>query len=304
MNWLKHAILLLQVVSLLLPDAYAHAHGDIDGQIDELTAAIAQSPTDARLRLRRGELHVRHGDLASAEDDLQAALALNPSLDAAHLAWSRLALAAGDTAESLARADRYLSADPRSVDGHLARAAALAAGGIDHLAAADAYAAATAHAPEPRPEWYVARARHLHAAGQAAQAVAALDSGIARLGKTVVALHDAAVEVLVADGQYVEAIARIDSVLASAPVAPYDWLVRRGDVSRAGGNQIAARSDYERAIQLIDALPAHRRQLKAIATARAAAITAIEASTRDDTTSSTHPVTQPANVSVQDHSHE
>lgn len=244
----------------------AWSHPAIDAQIEDLTAKIDESPTDANLFLRRGELHRIHRDWPKAEADYRTSLRLDPDLEIANYCLGRLKLDAGEPAEARAFLDQYLKLRPTDPEALAARARALGVLG-KHLEAAKDFTGAIANAPNatPRPEYFLERARALEAAGPShiAEALAGLDDGVERLGD-VITLQLYAVDLELARGNYEGALRRLDQI-AVRSVRQEPWLIRKGTILEAAGRKEDARAAYEQTLIAIGELPSSRRSNKAVA---------------------------------------
>jgi tetratricopeptide (TPR) repeat protein len=211
------------VLALLAPEAPALAHADIEERLQEVEAALAETPDDPHLYLKRGELHRRHQDPAAAAADYDRAEALAPGLAEVDFLRGRLFLEFGQPGAALALFDRHIAALPDYPDAYILRARARLATG-DRVGAVADFDRAIALLPSPTPELYRERA----ALQQGAAALAGLDEGIARLGP-VVTLVRAVVDVAVRDGQPEAGLARLELLPAALLATPL-WLTRRGDL--------------------------------------------------------------------------
>lgn len=226
------------------------AHGDLHERILDLTAHIRQSPGKGELYFQRAELHRRHGSAAEALADYDQAARLAPELPDLDLGRGQTFLAAGKTAESLQALDRFLLSHPGHVPAHVARAAAHTQAG-HHLAAAEDYNRAIQNARPPEPEYYLARAKALAAAGQGHIDIAltGLEEGLARVGK-VLTLELLAVDLEISMKRYEAAIERIERLRKQAGRQEF-WLERRGDILQQAGRPKEARLSYQAAFEAI-----------------------------------------------------
>ncbi|HJQ98693.1 MAG TPA: metallophosphoesterase [Candidatus Polarisedimenticolaceae bacterium] len=169
----------LSVVPLL-----AHAHADLQIQIDEATRRIDAAPRDARGWLHRAELYRIHEDWAAAERDYAQAARLDPKLDVVDLCRGRMLTEMGTPARALPYLDRFVKAHPRHVEALAARARARRADGDPWGAVADWNAALmAANEEDARPAYYLERADAMLAADPRAipLAVEGLIQGLTRL---------------------------------------------------------------------------------------------------------------------------
>ena len=241
--------------------AGAAAHGDLRDQIAALTREIAADPGNARLYLRRGELHRLDRELPAALADYSRARRLDPGLAAVDLGAGRAFLGAKRPAEARLSLDRYVRSRPGDAEGRLELARALVS--LHSRSAADVqYARAIALAPDPRPDVYFERAESLRDAGRLSAAIRALDEGIARLGP-IASLEELAAEVELARKNYDGALARLDRIFPP-PARQETRLARRGEILAAAGRLTEARETFRQAQRSIEALPPRLRQTRAI----------------------------------------
>lgn len=234
-----------------------HAHGDDQVLIQALTEEIARAP-EADLYIRRGELYRHHQEWNLAEADFVAAARLQPGLAVVDYFRARTLLEAGAAEKARPFIERYVAKVPAEAEGWFLRGEIQAAGGDLAAGAAD-YATGIRHAPHPRPEHFIQRARLLAAAtaGGPADALAALDAGIARLGP-VISLVDYAIALEIERKDFEAALARIAVAMEHSPRRE-TWLVRRGDMLVKAGRPQEATEAYQAALGAIDELPPRYR---------------------------------------------
>ena len=237
-----------------------HAHGDLDLQIQAVSAEIAAGPT-APLFLKRGVLHHEHEDYARALGDFAAALRLDPQLDAAWLARGRALFRAGNMAEAAVALDHYLGRHPAHADAWL-WCARIQAAAQHRTASVRAFDRHLALAAQPRPESFLERAAVVAAADGTLAALASLDEGISRLGNLVTLQH-AAIALEIELGRHPAALARVDRILADLP-RKETWLARRGEILEMAGRPHEARAAFAEALAAIDRLPTHHREAPAM----------------------------------------
>lgn len=262
---MKHTkkIVIFWGLTLLLGNPAVRAHPEIDWQIAEVTARIADHPGDTALLLQRGELHRIHRDWPSAVADFKLARELEPGLAIVDFHLGRLSLEAGRPAEAVAALDHFIAGDPQHSVALLTRARARAALGR-FLEAASDFTSGLAVSARPEPNDYLDRARALAAAGNAhlAEALSGLDEGLARLGRPVT-LELEAIELDLRRGSVDAALARLDRIVASS-ARKEAWLIRRGEILEQSGRGPQAQQAYARALEAIDTLPASRRSNRAV----------------------------------------
>jgi len=237
------------VLALFATVASVHAHPEIDEALARLNPLIAAEPASAALYLERGELYARHEDGVGAEANYLRAAELNPDFPGLQRARGALALAGGNAAEALPHLDRAIAANAADAEALLLRGRARGALRQNAAALAD-FNAALHHLASPTPEFFLARAA---VCANAADAVASLDEGIARLG-SVVTLELRALALEEQLGRVDAAVARLDR-LAAQSERRETWLKRRGDVLARAGRAGAARAAYAAAVAAIAELP-------------------------------------------------
>jgi tetratricopeptide (TPR) repeat protein len=252
------AVMLAGLAALAIP---VQAHPEIEKQIADVTAQMKESPKDATLLLRRGELHRIHREWDLAAADFAGALDLDPGLTRVHLSAGRLELDAGRPARALKATGRYLATDPHNVKALALKGRALHAMG-KHVAAARAFDQALA-ANDLVAEHYIERARALEAAGKRhlAEAIRGLDAGVARLGKAPT-LELLAIDLELQRGAHASAVERIDRVIALANRKD-PWIFRKAEILESAGKTEEARALYADVLRKIEELPASRRATRA-----------------------------------------
>jgi tetratricopeptide (TPR) repeat protein len=247
-------------VSLALSPSVS-AHGPLHAQIEEVSRRIAQAPREAALYLKRGELHRLHTDWAAALADYRRARLLDPRLDVVDFCEGRALLEAGDLEPAGRALERFLSAHPDDVEA-LWLHARVEMGRGRPGAAAEEFARALPRLPAPRPDHFVELARALAASGRADQAVAALDSGLQRLGP-VVALEMSAIDFELQLTRYDAALARLARILDRSP-RKETWLMRRGEILARAGRSEEARQTFLQVQKAVEGLPPHIRATRAM----------------------------------------
>src|SRR5262245_48300864 len=117
--------ILLLTCALVAP-RLALAHATIDSQLEEVTQLIAKNPGDARLFLRRGELHRVHTDWSAAEADYRTARQIDPGLAEVDFCLGRMFLEKGQPEKALPELDKFLARKPEEAECLTLRARALA----------------------------------------------------------------------------------------------------------------------------------------------------------------------------------
>jgi tetratricopeptide (TPR) repeat protein len=254
------------VVCLALTLAFAareaRAHGDVHQRIEALDRLLAAEGLDAAPLMERGTLYAVDQDWPAAVRDLEAARDLDPALPGLDERLAKALLQVGEAERAALELEAVLAHDPTSADARLVRARALAdLGRIDE---ADAeFGRAIELAAKPSPRMYLDRAVALLEAtpARADAALAALESGVARLGALV--FVERAQEIELSRGRAAEALAWTDRLPDDVKAAP-DWRLRRAKIHDAAGDRSAARRELEAALSALDALPPSRGGAEAL----------------------------------------
>jgi tetratricopeptide (TPR) repeat protein len=248
-------------IGLLLLPSLAAAHGDLRDQIAAATRRIAESPNDARLYLKRGELYRLHGEVAPALADYDRAGELDSSLAETDLGRG-MALADASRYEAARQTlQRFLAKRPDHAEGRIALARVLVKLGRGAEAGAEFTRALSLSSP-PKPDIYVERAAALVAARRIEEAIRGLDEGIAKLGP-LVSLEDPAIDLEVRRKNFDAAVVRLDRT-AALSTRQETWLARRGEILMAAGRRREALASLQQARAAIESLPPRLRQTRAM----------------------------------------
>jgi tetratricopeptide (TPR) repeat protein len=229
--------------------------------IANVTREIEAHPDDAKLYLRRGELHRFHQDWTAAGADFDKAQELDATLIIAELLRGEMLADAGRLEESRNALDRFLKQCPDSVPGFTARAR-VQARERRWAAAADDFGHALEFARTPNPELFIERAQALRSGGKLDDAIATLDAGVAKLG-ALITLTQLAIDCEVEAGRTDAALARLAKVVEAAP-RKEPWLFRRGELLEKAGRTDTAREAYLGAQAALTKLPPERRATAAM----------------------------------------
>jgi tetratricopeptide (TPR) repeat protein len=246
----------LALVGLVAAPGLARAYVGLDELTNALDAEVALHPDDAELRLQRARvlLLTRQWRAALAELDAAASRGADPAV--VGTTRGRVLLEAGKARAARVELDRVLRRHPAAYDALFERGRACLALGDAQQAAAD-FGHALERLETPRPEHVMARRDALVALGRRADAVQALDEGMARIGH-VASLELAAIDLESEMGLHASALRRIDRLLAAMPQNPA-WVAVRAELLQRTGRADEARADYARALGMIDARPREER---------------------------------------------
>jgi len=239
-----------------------HAHGDVHGQIVEMSQRIEKDRKNPELYLSRAELYRTHQEWDAANADYDRAFALKP-LEVIDFARGRMFLEANWLLSAKITLDRFLSRQSNHVEALVTRARTLTKLEM-RLEGARDYTRAINLCTEQRPELYYERAQALAGGGNTyvREAVRGLDEGIKKLGP-LVTLELCAIDIEVKDKQYDTALARLDTMAAKSP-RKETWLARRGDILVQAGKNEEARKAFQAALDAMETLPPARKNVPAM----------------------------------------
>ena len=240
---------------LLFP---CHAHAGLEERIQEVSLALAETPHDVSLLVKRARLYVMDEDWSRAAADFSRIPAdETDNVQAWHYDYGNALFRAGRPKEALPLIEAYLKLNPDEAKGYTLRAEVLASLGTTNQAAED-YGEAIQRLPHPSPDHYIKRARLLANEGKIKEAIDGLDEGISRLG-SLVTLEQEAIKWETALGSYRSAIERLEAVMAESN-RKESWLEQKGDLLRAWGKDEEALLAYQEALLALYALPERVRR--------------------------------------------
>jgi tetratricopeptide (TPR) repeat protein len=243
---------------LLLGAWQAWAHGSLHEQIQRLTQELEAHPDRRDLLIERGTLYRVHELHSEALLDWEKAARLDPKDATNDFRLGIAALALRQTNAAVERLERFAAQVPGSIPGQLEAARACRLAGR-HGDAVRYWTTAIRKAAEPRPEWFLDRARSAERAGiPPIEVLAGLDEGIARYGP-LPPLQLKAVEIEVGRGAIDSALHRL-SESASRAERKERWLLRRAEVLAGAGRSDEARTEFLAARAAIEQLPERIRK--------------------------------------------
>jgi tetratricopeptide (TPR) repeat protein len=245
----------LVLTAIFLTRSPAAAHPGLHEQQHAVRDALARAPEDPALHVREGRIHAEQRDWDAALASYARAVRLGADPDDVAVLVGALHLDAGAPEAARWSFEDVLDHEPQRADARLGRARAWMQLGRPDAAAPD-FEAAVVAMEAPTPPYVLEWHRALLAAGAPERALAALDTGIVRLGP-VPSLQLAAVDVAVLLGHHDDALQRLDRLLRLEPDHPR-WLARRGEVLERAGRTEEARVAYRRALDVIDVRSARR----------------------------------------------
>jgi Flp pilus assembly protein TadD len=226
----------------------AIAHAGVEELERETRALVERRPDDPQAHLQRARVLRLAGRWDAALAALDDAAARGADRDEVAATRAAILLDAGRALAALRELDRLLTRRPDAAAILFERGRAyLALGDID--TATRDFERAIGRLPAPRPEQIFVHRDALLSLGHRAEAVAALDHGMARIGR-VPALQLAAIDLEVALGRYDAALRRVDELSAGRRPNPA-WIARRAEILARAGRTADARSAYAHALSLI-----------------------------------------------------
>lgn len=252
----------LAFLSLMLPlEVFGHA--DIEERLAALDRQIAEYPGRPEFFKKRGELHRLHRDWPAALADFHSARKLSADGDTSTIDFyeGRMWWESGQADRALPLLSAFIRRHATHVESRIVRARVYAFLGKRAAAVQDLDVAIARQQP-PSPNLYLERAKLLRKSGihYYDRALEGLDAGIDQLGP-VVALAGLGIEMQRDRGNYYDALMRIDRLPESLRLLP-SWLMTRGDILAARGDDAAARVAYSQALARIEALPKSRQSTR------------------------------------------
>jgi tetratricopeptide (TPR) repeat protein len=180
----RSGLRLIAIGCILVAAPPARAHQPLADDIARASERIASATDPASEVLTRGELHRLAGHFPAARADYDRAASLNPNLRGLDLCRAALLVDERRWSEALPILDHVLEHDPGESRAWKLRARANESLGRPAEAAVD-LARAIAASRHLRPDLFTEQARLLNRAGRPAEALAALEQGVARLGPVV-----------------------------------------------------------------------------------------------------------------------
>ncbi len=245
---------MVALLCVALPSLFGH--GDLGEAIEAVTQAIADSPQDAALFLRRAELHRLHEDWPAAEADYALAVKLQPTMRVVKFCRAEMRLAQGRENEALLLLDDFLATTPAHAGGRALRAGILENRGNWKKADTDL---AVAVASSPESHYVTKRAELLERHGQPAAAVRCLDDASHTRGRIPV-LEQQALEIEERAGKADAALQRLDNLIANEPRRDI-WLVRKAGLLEKAGRRNEAREAWVQADEAFQKLLPEKREL-------------------------------------------
>ena len=243
-------------VALVASRGVASAHAGVEELERETRALVDRRPDDPQAYLQRARVLQLARQWDAALGALDAAAARGAEADEVAATRGAILLDAGRPLAALRELDRLLTRRPDASGILFERGRAYLALGDTDTAIAD-FERAIDLMPAPRPEQIIVQRDALLSLGRRAEAVAALDQGMRRIGR-VAALQLAAIDLEVELGRSDAALRRLDELLARRNPNPA-WIARRGEILARAGRQQEARVEYARALSLIDDRSGARR---------------------------------------------
>ncbi len=256
-DMIRHFIF-IAVVLLGFSTHPAIAHGDLHEVIDGVTKAIADTPDNAALFLRRAELYRLHHDWAAAEADYGHAIRLQPELSVVKLGLAQVRLAQGRERAGLQLLDDFLVSTPAHPGARALRADILERRGDWQKADADL---AVAVASSPESFYATKRSELLERHGRTDAAVRCLDEASRRHGRVPV-LDQRAIAIEERAGHIDGALKRVEDLIAKEP-RPDVWLARKAQLLAKSGRMAEAQAAWQEAGAAFAKVPANMRGMAA-----------------------------------------
>lgn len=241
-------LLLAAAAVVVAAPAMVEAHDSPEHVIEMLTARIETIGPRADLYWRRATERRALGQLGEAAGDLKKAIKLKPEFLIAYADLSRVESAQGRHQRALATANRALKqvrSEPECAPFWMLRAEVYCDAGDFEKALADCDRA-LAVGGTAEVDWYLTRSQIQCRLGRFAEAARGLKRGFELTGSAVLEVES--IDAMIDAGLFVEALAKIEPVLAEARWQSA-WLIRRGRVRLGMGNISDAHQDLLTAIR-------------------------------------------------------
>ena len=246
---------------ILLITIAVFAHGELSGQINQLTQKIKLDEKNANLYLQRGELHRLNGNAKAALEDYDRTQKLNPKLSEVDLARARLFFDAAMPELAEISLKRFLQIQPNHTEALILLAKT-------HLeeknikAALAEYDQAISTASRLKPDYFIARAEILMKLKRSDEALRGIDEGIEKLGN-LITLQEKAISYETNLKRWDAALNRINKVIEQFS-RKETWLVRRAEILFKANRKDEAKITAQEALDAINALPDHLRNTAAM----------------------------------------
>ena len=222
-----------------------HAHPGADATLDHYSRRLAADPGDTEARLARVLVHIDAGHLEAAAKDLRQLE--NNGGKSYHYLWGLVEFRRDNPTGALAHLDAALAMQPTDWRAALLRGKIHQALGHEHRALAD-YKIAIDGQSYSDPGVIMASARLAQQLGNSEEALALLDLGMGNANPPP-PLQLAAVDILVSQQRYNEAIKRLQTLVNHSPDNP-QWHLRLARLQAANGRERSARQSLEHARRL------------------------------------------------------
>jgi len=234
----------LLVVSALVSTMLA-GHPDLELQIEEVSQQISQTPADADLYLKRGDLYRRHREWERSRQDFEQARLLEPNQSVVDWYEGHLAVDEGQWAQGDRLLTRFLADHETQASAYHTRAWARWHLGQPEAAAQD-YASAIAFSDRPAPTLYRSLVITQFASGGdlRAQAKETVDAGL-QLFPGEASLLGLRVDLALAEGDIQQAQDYLSTVSPGILTLP-QWTFRLAVLACLQGDKGSARELFTR----------------------------------------------------------
>lgn len=244
-----HALLILSVAVLAVPDRRLLGHGAYHDVVAALNAEIALDPKKVELRFRLATAHVEHGEWQACLDEVSKIEALAPGLHPTGSLSGRALAGLERFEEAVPLLDAHLAAHPGDPVAHVARARVRLKQGRFEPGIEDYRAALRSPA---KADLYVETCEALRRNGNTREALAVAREGVARCDADP-AILVCAVECADELGEVDAAITYLDRLRQVWP-RPEPWMQRKAELlanaGRTGESAAAWRALHDHLIAL------------------------------------------------------
>ena len=244
----------LAVLCCFLCNAQMAAHGDLSEQIKHVSKKIEKDPDNAKLYLKRGQLHAQHKEFVKAKSDYVQARQLDQQLLVTDHLLAQLFAAYLLTDSALVYVNAFLEHNPNHSKALITRAGVYQQLG-DFESCQKDFSHALSNLKTPHPKHYLAisRAVLMGDSSNVSEAIEWLKKGEAAFGFDIV-LKSEELDLYIKSGQLKNAIRTVDTIIKQFN-RKEKWLFKKATVYEKAGKMELAKKEYEATLMAIQQLP-------------------------------------------------
>jgi tetratricopeptide (TPR) repeat protein len=252
----RRIVAIVALIIMIGGPARLRADGTYQEKLLTLDERLKSDPSDARAWFQRGCLCLLNGDWQVALVDLEKVDRLAPGRFPTDWMRGQALVAGGHFAMASTVLDDFIAAHPDHAGALASRARVFSRLGRMEESVAD-YRAALGRTSDAEPDFILEVADAMAKRGLNNEALAVIDAGIQRLGRTA-SLVVKAVEMEIAAARFDAALRRVAAVCRTA-ARPEPWMVRRASILAQAGRLSESRAAWREIIVHLAALPEQER---------------------------------------------